>query len=739
MTLKPHIHIITSLVILGIGFTLSNCSEKSYPRDTSYTIANSYSKIQKNHSNSTIALPTSKETVSTEYNIAYHKADGRSLRLDVFSPKIVDKNNILKPVILMIHGGGWSSGSRDHMYTMATELATRDFVAVPIEYRLSPEKAYPAAVQDLFQGISWIRKNITRYNGDKSQIYILGASAGAQLASLIGITENTDFPYHRSGDTEASSIKGIINIDGIVSFIHPEASAEGISAAKWLGGSRETHWNNWVEASPLEHVSYQSPPILFINGSAPRFHAGRDSLISRYNEYGIYSDILEFQDAPHTFWFFNPWFEPMVNKIEEFLLNDQSYDYRSFPEAEGYGSRTVGGNKGKIIFVDNLNDSGPGSLRAAVKSKGARIVVFRVSGYIRLKSTLEIKNDSITIAGQTAPGDGICIRDKSLDIDADQVIIRYMRFRLGDESNTQSDALSCRQQKNIILDHCSLSWSVDETLSIYTNQNTTVQWCIISESLNNSIHSKGAHGYGGIWGGVRASFHHNLIAHHKSRTPRFSGLTVRGDVPNRQVDFYNNVIYNWRDNSTYGNEAGQLNMVNNYYKPGPATSKNKRNRIIEPYLKPSGKLYLSGNIIEGYPDISQNNWSGGVHTDYIDSVYNPVPFDMDVGNIESAESAYTKVLKYAGASLSRDAVDQRIISEVSRGTTTYTGSKTGIPGIIDSQNDVGGWLELFSSPYPEDTDMDGLPDHWETRNNLNPQKPNTDSKTILNYLNAITK
>lgn len=411
----------------------------------------------------------------------------------------------------------------------------------------------------------------------------------------------------------------------------------------------------------------------------------------------------------------------------------------AFPGAEGYGRFTQGGRGGKILFVDNLNDDGPGSLREAVESKGARIVVFRVSGTIRLKSTLRIKNDRITIAGQSAPGDGICLRDQTVRIDADEVIIRFLRFRLGDESGVQEDALTGRKHKNIILDHCSFSWSVDECLSLYTNQDVTIQWCIISESLNNSIHQKGEHGYGGIWGGVRASFHHNLIAHHNSRNPRFSGLTVSGDIPNRQLDFYNNVLYNWRGNSVYGNEAGQANMVNNYYKAGPATPKSRRNRIMDPSLKPMGKLYVSGNYVEGYPEITKDNWDGGIHTDFPDSVYAPTPFDLDPTQIDPAKKAYEEVLRYAGASLSRDAVDKRIAEEVRNGTATYKGSKNAYPGIIDSQKDVGGWPTLNSLAYPKDHDDDGIPDKWEKKNGLNPNKKEQDPYLIEKYINSLVQ
>lgn len=243
----------------------------------------------------------------------------------------------------------------------------------------------------------------------------------------------------------------------------------------------------------------------------------------------------------------------------------------AFPGAEGFGSMTRGGRGGRVIAVTNLNDSGPGSFREACEAEGPRIVVFRVSGTITLESTLRIPNSHITIAGQTAPGDGICVRNYPISISASEVIIRYLRVRLGDESGVDADAISSRYQKNIILDHVSASWSVDETVSIYHCENVTVQWCLISESMYNSNHVKGTHGFGGIWGSNYSTYHHNLLAHHGSRNPRFaSGCGY--------TDYRNNVLYNWGYNSAYGGEKQQrgnekfnfsvINMVANYYKPG---------------------------------------------------------------------------------------------------------------------------------------------------------------------------
>ena len=292
----------------------------------------------------------------------------------------------------------------------------------------------------------------------------------------------------------------------------------------------------------------------------------------------------------------------------------------AFPGAEGYGAITRGGRGGKVIAVTNLNDSGPGSLRAACEAEGPRIVVFKVSGTITLESTLRISKPYITIAGQTAPGDGICIKEYPLLINASEVIIRYIRARLGDETDNDSDAIEGRYQKNIILDHVSASWSVDETVSIYHCENVTIQWCLISESMYFAGHAKGTHGFGGIWGSNRSTYHHNLLAHHSSRNPRFaSGCGYN--------DFRNNVIYNWGYNSAYGGEKEQpgneklnftvVNMVANYYKPGPATRPgNVTYRIINPSSRNKaddfGKWYVAENIVHGNPAVTADNWDGGV-------------------------------------------------------------------------------------------------------------------------------
>lgn len=440
----------------------------------------------------------------------------------------------------------------------------------------------------------------------------------------------------------------------------------------------------------------------------------------------------------------------------------------SFPTAEGYGKYTVGGRGGVVYEVTNLNDSGEGSLRAAVEATGPRTVVFGISGTIKLESPLRIKKPFITIAGQTAPGDGICLRGYPLMISADQVIVRYIRVRFGNESGDDSDAVSSRFTKHIILDHVSASWSVDETMSIYHCDSITVQWCIISESMFNSNHVKGAHGFGGIWGSNYGTYHHNLIAHHGSRNPRMasgSGYT----------DYRNNVLYNWGYNSCYGGENQQVgtpkfnfskfNIVANYYKPGPATRPGETSyRICNPSMRNKntddfGKWYVADNVVIGNEKVTADNWDGGVQpsggTQNLPFVKMDEPWPSMPIKQQTAKEAFKLVLENAGATLpKRDPIDTRIVKEAEGGYATFEGStykqkksvadSLKICGIIDTQNDVGGWPELKSIPAPKDTDKDGMPDAWEKKNGLdlsNPNDRNTvgkDGYTMLEqYINNI--
>lgn len=438
----------------------------------------------------------------------------------------------------------------------------------------------------------------------------------------------------------------------------------------------------------------------------------------------------------------------------------------AFPTAEGYGKFSKGGRGGAVYEVTNLNDSGEGSLRAAVEAEGPRTVVFRISGNVELERPIRITNPYLTIAGQTAPGDGITLKNYPLNIDADHVIVRYIRVRPGDVSGNDYDAISSRYNKHIILDHISASWSIDETISIYHGDSITVQWSLISESLYDSNHAKGTHGYGGIWGSNYSTYHHNLLAHHTSRNPRMasgSGYT----------DHRNNVIYNWGFNSLYGGENQQVgndkfnfsefNVVANYYKPGPATRSGEVSyRIASPSYRDVktdyGKWYVADNFVAGNPEVTMDNWAGGVQPQggLIDTIYVKCakPWPAMPIDEHSAEEAYKLVLKNVGATFPmRDEIDLRVINDVRNGTASAEGeayrkkdriSGSDKMGIIDSQEDVGGWTELQGAPAPVDSDHDGMPDVWEDEYKLNKNDPEDrnliaqDGHTMLEkYLNSL--
>lgn len=440
----------------------------------------------------------------------------------------------------------------------------------------------------------------------------------------------------------------------------------------------------------------------------------------------------------------------------------------AFPGAEGFGRYTTGGRGGKVYHVTSLEDSNaPGTLRWANAQAGPRTIVFDVSGTIFLKSALKIANNT-TLAGQTAPGDGICVADYPLTLGSN-VICRYMRFRLGNRQVAyhEGDGLGSMDDNNIIVDHCSVSWSIDECLSVYGGRNLTVQWSISSQSLVNSGHSKGAHGYGGNWGGAGASFHHNLIAHHTSRTPRLGPRP--GTQTDERMDMRNNVIYNWGGNGCYGGEGMKVNIVNNYYKPGPATM--NRNATIQrriaavgirtsEYTKHDtdtpnqwdimwhvwGKYYVTGNKNSVHSDVTNDNWTYGMWNQidansndgtYTQATKDTMRIDEPIAYMavttHTADQAYDQVLKYVGASLHRDALDAIIVDDVTNGKATFTGSGND-SGFINSQEDVKSkipslWPELESSAAPTDTDGDGMPDDWETAHGLNPNDATDGNET----------
>ncbi len=419
------------------------------------------------------------------------------------------------------------------------------------------------------------------------------------------------------------------------------------------------------------------------------------------------------------------------------VLDDQSVP--AFPGAWGGGMFTKGGRGGKVFLVNSLEDSGSGTLREAIEAKGPRIVIFRVAGIIYLKKALDINNPYITIAGQSAPGDGICIAHDSININTYEVILRHLRVRRGlPEGGQGSDNIGGNPIRQIIVDHCSTSWGMDENLSLYRymeyrkdksfvkhpTKNVTVQFCISSEALNAKNHA-----FGGTWGGTDSTFHHNLFACNTGRNP---SIGMGGEF-----DFRNNVIFNWYHRTMDGgDETSMVNVIANYYKPGPAAKKSmvdvmvrieQRNQYspgrrfenqgwFPKGEKRPGKWYVAGNYFHGFPKITKNNWEGMQGPEELARVN--TAFEAWPVKQESALNAYKNVLANAGATLPRrDTVDQRVCKSVE--TVKFLTKN----GIINSPEDVGGFPKYSFSPeeVPVDSDRDGMPDEWEKKYKLNPK------------------
>lgn len=458
----------------------------------------------------------------------------------------------------------------------------------------------------------------------------------------------------------------------------------------------------------------------------------------------------------------------------------------AFPGAEGFARySTSGGRGGTVYHVTTLEDDGnnKGSLRWALKQSGAKIIVFDVSGYIDLQEDLYVRGNT-TIAGQTAPGEGITLRYRTVVLNKeDNIIIRFVRFRRSQvkDVNDGADAVWGRQKSNIILDHCSFSWSIDEIASFYDNRSFTMQWCNLTEALANPGHSKGEHSYGGIWGGKGASFHHNFLAHMQNRVPRFNGARYQWDgydktkyentVQAEQVDFRNCVMYNWGTGGCYGGPGGgYVNMINNYYKAGPGTVNKTRVTQVSVGTKDNAKgypdlwgyssrYYIRGNYVEAAGKSAENyDWKGVVYDSGLSEIngekyipdtlhrYGQVTYvknsqgydcvrvkldnPIEAGEVttHAATVAYEKVLAYAGASLWRDAADARYEEEARTGTCTFTGTVTNRAGVIDFINDPSGVQDTTLASFPPltqasrpadfDTDRDGMPDKWEDANGL---------------------
>jgi hypothetical protein len=435
-------------------------------------------------------------------------------------------------------------------------------------------------------------------------------------------------------------------------------------------------------------------------------------------------------------------------------------DIPAFPGAEGGGMYSFGGRGGRV-FVVGLEDSGPGTFREACEAGGPRIVVFNVAGIIHLKSRLRIRAPYITIAGQTAPGDGVCIRGATVMIDTHDVVIRHMRFRRGETFvGDRDDSLGGNPIGNIMIDHVSASWGLDENMSMYRHMylppgaeqalklptvNITIQNSISSEALDTYNHA-----FGSTIGGHNSTFIRNLWANNTGRNP---SIGMDGDF-----GFVNNVIFNWRHRTVDGGDhRSRYQIINNYYKPGPITPQDApiRHRILKAEARRGGgipgefgKAHVAGNVVEGNDQITRDNWTGGVQLDSVHDAETVLPalrvdepMPMAHVTLLSAEEAYETVLAHAGATLPRrDPVDERTIESVRTGQVSYPEGN----GIITDISQVGGYPDYRGEPYT-DSDGDGIPDWWETQYGLDPNDPadangdiNGDGYTnIEKYINGI--
>ncbi|MCX7865774.1 MAG: hypothetical protein N2438_01420 [Limisphaera sp.] len=407
--------------------------------------------------------------------------------------------------------------------------------------------------------------------------------------------------------------------------------------------------------------------------------------------------------------------------------------HRAFPTAEGYGAFARGGRGGRVIKVTNLNDDGPGSLRAAVEAEGPRTVIFDVGGTITLESRLVVRNPYLTVAGQTAPGKGICIRGYNFGVlGTHDVIIRYLRVRPGDISGETLDGMGLASSDHCIVDHCSISWTLDEGFSSRGARDITLQRTLIAEALNEAGHRKyppgTRHGYAASIGGHIGSFHHNLLAHCAGRNWSLAGGLNQSGRHAGWLDIRNNVVYNWHHRATDGG-AAKVQFVNNYYKPGPATEwfwilRPQREGV--PRFGPQD-YYVAGNVLEGRvgPEEKWGGvrlWPGEPPEQYLFDQ----PFFDPMVQTHSAFETFTNVLANVGCNFPvQDDLDRRILEEVRTGTARFRGSRTGLPGLPDSQNDVGGWEEYpeIRRPPDWDSDDDGMPDFWERRAGLDPRDP----------------
>lgn len=694
---------------------------------------------------------------------------------------------------LTVNGLSWQSRFWvDDMY-MITILQTS-------AYRATGERKYiDRAAEELVRYINRLERENGLYHHGEEAPFFWGRGNGWVASGLVEVLENLPLDS-TSRETLLSAFRRMMSalkvsqdsqgywhqlIDCPESF--PESSCTGMFSFAILSGIR----NGWIPADEYSECAGKAWNALegFIeeNGDVKAVCEGtskRDYIewyLNRKQQVG------DFHGQAPVLW----------TARQALLLGKETLSVPAFPGAEGGGMFASGGRGGKVLKVTSLCDDGSeGTLRWAVEQPGPRIIVFEVGGLISLNSDLWIRNPDITIAGQTAPAPGICIRNYTTHVAADNVIIRYLRFRMGAEfkkGTEEGDVLTGKYyKKNIIIDHCSISWGTDENASFYTNSDFTMQWCIISESLRLAGHSKGQHGFGAIWGGRNASFHHNIIAHNDNRNPRFdpgrlTGRKHKEEMLSNVVDFRNNTVYNWGRNVSYGGEAMKINFIANYYKAGPASVADGKlfgmdceTKESNPIYGKWGKVYMDGNVYDSCDDkvsrTTGNNFEYGVirpgnsrikslNKDEKESLMSDKAFETALVTTQKAGEAFISALTSSGCSKFRDSVDKRIVEEIKTRTATCKGSDkhNGIgrdengfnwksesypkAGIIDSPWDTrppmaesgwNPWSEYFHSKSKEkDSDGDGMPDKWEKAKGLDPFRYNPSGRDIDAYYDNI--
>jgi hypothetical protein len=610
---------------------------------------------------------------------------------------------------LLVYGATMSSdgvAAADTLEMVITGLSPGRHTLATYHNRLNdgPPGTYQVLVNGAVQH-EWLLPSVkVHHDADARSAYVTFDAAGGPVVVTIkalgggdgevivnGFEIDTPDPHHKAIKPSPADGDGHANADN------------GILSLSW--GSQAMHgWHDVYFGT--------DPAAVARSGRSDPEYKGRDTELSYLAE-GLSS-------RRDYFW--------RVDEVDGDITRGDVWRFRprhlAFPGAEGYGRFARGGRYGRVIEVTNLNDSGPGSFREAVDAEGPRTVVFRVSGVIALKSPITITRPFLTVAGQTAPGDGICLRGYPVGTSAgsSDVILRFLRVRVGDEAGRSFDGMGLGGD-HTIFDHCSISWSIDEGLDSRTARNSTFQWCLISEALDDSF-QRHPHAFAASIGGNLASYHHNLLAHCTGRNWSLAGGFDNAVRFAGHMDIRNNVVYNWRHRTTDGG-AKRVNFVNNYYRPGPASQ-------VFHLLKPDvgspvdrQTYYVAGNVMEGHPEYDADNWKGVVpngEAPLREIQADPLRFPSFVVTTPAAV-AYRDVLARAGATLPRrDAIDRRIVDEVRTGTFSHRGSKGGLPGIIDSQRDLGPnpWPEYRTYDVPDDSDHDGLPDVWERRHGLNP-------------------